>query len=192
VREIHVTDDTVFASDRERRLWGWAFAVLAAIYGSAAFAGALAEALRDRGLLGVAFGVGFVSAVVAVVGNAVKRDPRGGEPWVALGVAVVYGMVIVRVAVTPEERTHLFEYGLLAVLVLEALSERLRNGRRVPLPAVVAVVATSLLGWVDEGIQAVLPGRVYDLRDVGVNALAGLMAVAASLALARARSWTRC
>ncbi|MCK5438817.1 MAG: hypothetical protein KAI97_02685 [Gemmatimonadetes bacterium] len=46
---------------------------------------------------------------------------------------------------------------------------------------------TALLSWLDEGIQALLPSRVYDLRDVGVNALAGLMAIAASLALARAR-----
>lgn len=51
------------------------------------------------------------------------------------------------------------------------------------------MAATALLGWCDEGIQAILPGRVYDLRDVGINALAGFMAVTASLALARARRW---
>jgi hypothetical protein len=35
--------------------------------------------------------------------------------------------------------------------------------------------------------SAILPNRVYDLRDVGFNAFAGLMAIAASLALAWAR-----
>jgi VanZ family protein len=49
------------------------------------------------------------------------------------------------------------------------------------------VVVTALLGWLDEGIQAVLPNRVYDIRDVGVNALAGLLAIAASLVLEWAR-----
>jgi VanZ family protein len=98
-------------------------------------------------------------------------------------------MVVVRMGIGPEERTHLFEYGIPAVLVYEALSERVRNGRRVPVPAVLTVVVTALLGWLDEGIQALLPNRVYDLRDVGVNALAGLMAIVASLLLARARRW---
>ena len=51
-----------------------------------------------------------------------------------------------------------------------------------PLPA-------ALLGLLDEGIQAILPNRFFDLRDVRFNALAGLMAIPASLALARARRW---
>jgi hypothetical protein len=34
-------------------------------------------------------------------------------------------------------------------------------------------------GWIDEGIQALLPSRYYDLRDVAFNAAAGLMALAA-------------
>jgi VanZ family protein len=87
----------------------------------------------------------------------------------------------------PAERTHLFEYGFLAVLLHQALTERVRNGRHVPIPAILAVASTALLGWLDEGIQAILPDRVYDLRDVGVNALAGLMAILASQALAWAR-----
>ena len=46
---------------------------------------------------------------------------------------------------------------------------------------------TALLGWLDEGIQALLPNRVYDAFDVFVNALSALMAIAASLAIAWAR-----
>jgi len=40
---------------------------------------------------------------------------------------------------------------------------------------------------VDEVIRGLVPGRVDDIRDVGLNALAVLMAAAASLAL----GWTR-
>jgi hypothetical protein len=58
---------------------------------------------------------------------------------------------------------------------------------REPAPAVLTVLAVVLLGWIDEGIQARVPERVCDLRDVGSNAAAGLMAVAARLALDRAR-----
>ena len=52
-----------------------------------------------------------------------------------------------------------------------------------------AVVATALLGWLDEGIQWLLPKRVYDRLDVGFNALAGLAAVSAILFMEWARRW---
>lgn len=176
-----------FASPRERHLWGWALAVLTAIYSTAWLAGRLAEILRGRGLLGAAFATAFVLVIAAVIGVALQRRPRANEMWVAIGVAAVYGMVIVRMAIDPIERTHLFEFGLLAVLIHEALLERRRHDPGIPVPAVLAVVITAALGWVDEGIQALLPSRMYDLRDVGLNALAGLLATVASGGLAWAR-----
>lgn len=112
------------------------------------------------------------------------------EIWVALGVTAVYATVVFRLFITPEERTHLFEYGLLAVLNYQALKERQHNGARVRWPAFLAVALTIILGWLDEGIQAILPNRIYDIRDVGFNALAALMAVAASLVLTWARQWS--
>ena len=44
-------------------------------------------------------------------------------------------------------------------------------------PVLVAAVATGILGWIDEGIQAFLPNRYYDLRDVAFNALAGVLSL---------------
>ncbi len=70
---------------------------------------------------------------------------------------------------------------------LLGVAERVRHGRQIPVPAELTVVVTALLGWIDEGIQSLLPNRAYDLRDVGFNALAGLMAIVASLLLALAR-----
>ncbi|MEQ8331510.1 MAG: VanZ family protein [Longimicrobiales bacterium] len=180
---------TGFTSDRERRLWGWTVAVVAAVYASAGFAGTLAGVLRRRGLLEASFALAFLCVVVAVVGSAMRRRPGGREVWVALGVTAVFGMVVVRLGVGPEERTHLFEYGLVGVLVHQALEERRGNGAAVPVPPLLAVGLTAALGWIDEGIQALLPDRVYDLRDVGVNALAGCMAVAAAMAVGQARRW---
>lgn len=79
------------------------------------------------------------------------------------------------------------EYTVVALLIYEALTERASNGRRVPVPALLAIGATALLGVLDEGIQALLPSRVFDPIDILFNALAGLMAVLASVALAWAR-----
>jgi VanZ family protein len=75
----------------------------------------------------------------------------------------------------------------LAVFIHEALTERASQGRRVPVPALLAIPATSLLGVIDECIQAFLPSRVFDSRDILFNVLAGVMAVAASVALGWAR-----
>lgn len=180
---------SLFTSRRERRLWFWALAVVVAIWSTLGLAGTLARTLRERNLLGALFVLGFLLVIAAIAGSALKRRPGGREIWASLGIMAAYGMVVVRMGISLEERTHLFEYGLVAVLIHQALSERLRGGRRVPAPAVLAIAITALLGGVDEGIQALLPNRVFDIRDVGFNALAGLMAIAASLVLARVQRW---
>ena len=176
-----------FSSDRERRLWLWVAVVVVAIYSTLGLAGTLAEVLRNHELLGTAYFALWVLMIVTIAASALRRKPGRREIWVGLGVLVVYGMAFLRMGITPEERTHLFEYGLVAVLIHQALLERRARGRVVRAPAALAVLATALLGWLDEGIQAILPNRVYDLRDAGFNALAALMAVAASSVLARAR-----
>ncbi len=178
---------SLFTSLRERQLWFWAAAAVVAIYASLGQAAVLAEVLRARGLLEISFTVGFALVLVAVAVSGLSRRPGRREIWVALGIAAVYGMVVVRMGIGPAERTHLFEYGLVAVLTHQALQERRTNGRRVRAPAVLAVVTTALLGCIDEGIQWVLPSRVFDIRDMAFNCLAALMAVLASLALAWAR-----
>ena len=70
----------------------------------------------------------------------------------------------------PEERLHFLEYGVVGGLVFAALLERQKNtkpdsggpwDRSAPLwPAVGASLVTAGAGWIDEGIQAILPNRV--------------------------------
>lgn len=167
-----------FHSPREARLWAWTGAVVLGIYLSAGWAGALSQQLAERGILEPAFALGFLLVAVAIVGNAVEDPGARRQLWLLVGVLAALGMILVRLGVSAAHRTHLFEYGLVGVLVYEALAERVRAGGRVSAPGVAAVVAAGLLGWIDEGIQAVLPGRVYDLRDVAFNLLAALGGVA--------------
>ncbi len=175
----------LFASDRERRLWLWTLAVVAAIYSTLGLTPTLAEELRARNLLGAAFVLGMLLVAATVVTQGLRARPGGAEIAVASGVAAAYLLVFVRMAIP--ERTHLVEYGVVAVFIHEALTERASQGRRVPVPALLAVLATALIGVLDECIQAFLPSRVFDPRDILFNVLAGVMAVAASLALAWAR-----
>ena len=177
---------SLFTSDRERRLWLWTLVVVVGIYSTLGLARTLAGILREEGLLTNAFWLSMLLMASAIVVQGLKRRPGGLEIGVWLGVAGVYLLVLIRMAV-PEERTHLMEYTVVALLIYEALTERASNGRRVPVPALLAIGATALLGVLDEGIQALLPSRVFDPLDMLFNALAGLMAVLASLALAWAR-----
>ena len=171
----------VFTSRRERRLWLCALAVVVAIYSTLGLAGSLAEVLREHNLLPAAVLVLMLATVAAIVASGLKRRPGRREIWVALGVTAVYAMAVVRMGGTMEERTHLFEYGIVAVLIYQALSERARNGRRVPAPAVLALVAAVALGWLDEGLQALIPSRVYDNFDVVRNSVAAAAGIAGSV-----------
>ena len=185
----------LFSSDRERRLWLWTLAVVVAIYSTLGLARTLTDALRENGLLGPAFPlVSFLLAMslvgATVVAHGLKARPGGVEIAVALGVTAAYLLVFLRM-VGPEERSHLIEYGVVAVFIYEALAERASHGRRVPALPLLAILATTALGVVDECIQLFVPSRVFDRLDMLFNLLAATMAVGASVVLAWARRWTR-
>ena len=105
-----------------------------------------------------------------------RRGVSAGEVGVALGVGTAYFFLLVRMA-SPEERSHVIEYGVLALLIHEALLERARQGRKVLFPALLAIAAASLIGILDEAVQAIVPNRVFDPRDILFNVLACVMAV---------------
>ena len=188
--------DALFTSPRERRLWFWTLAVVVAIYSTLGLAGMLVEVMREHELMTAVFfclmlltmativASGLSSGLRSGLASGAQRRPGAREIWIAFGVVSVYGMTVLRMGVSPEERTHLFEYGIVALLIHQALAERARNGRRVPVPAVLAVVATALLGWLDEGIQSLVPNRVYDNFDVFSNALAAVLAIVPSVIIA--------
>ncbi len=175
-----------FTSDRERRLWAWTLAVVAAIYSTLGLARTLAAALGDSSLGAALFMLCCLLVLAAVVTQGLRTRPGGAEIGVALGVAAAYILVFVRMSI-PTERSHLIEYGVVALFIHEALTERASRGRRVPAPALLAVLAAGLVGVLDEYIQLLLPSRVFDPVDMLFNVLAAMMAVAASSALRWAR-----
>ena len=178
---------SVFNSPRERRLWTWTAVVVVGIYSSLGLARTLADQLRDRDLVDGVFVFAFGIAVVAVAEVGLRARPGGLELGVFLGVVAVYLMVFARMGI-PEERTHLFEYGIVTVLIHEALRERAANGRGGCAAALLAIGIGSALGVLDELIQGILPTRVFDPVDLGFNVLAAVMAVSASSSLRWART----
>ena len=151
-------------------------ALLLGIYSTLSVARQVSNALRDAGLLRVAVATAFVVAGLGVVAFLLRHRSLLGPRtlFATLGVALVYGTVIFPMS-SPEEKLHFLEYGAVGVLAFLAAKPQWSTTRRF----IFAVLFTLAAGWLDEGIQALLPTRHYDLRDVGFNALAGVMALTA-------------
>ena len=156
-------------------------ALLLGIYSTLYVARTITDSIREAGLLraavATAFGLAGLAVLTFLIRNPSLRRPRTFLVTCVIGLgyaAVVFPME------SPEEKLHFLEYGAVAVLAFLAAPPLWTQGRRFLFAALFTLGA----GWLDEGIQALLPNRHYDLRDVGFNVLAGLMALA-SFALIR-------
>lgn len=183
---------SLFLTRRERNLWWSACGLLALIYSTLSLVRPLTEWLRDQNLLIPLLILLFAGFAGWGLRGLRRRPPGRWEAGVLVGVALAYGVLFLTLH-SAEEAMHFVEYGLVAVLVYEALSER-KEARAVAggwvllrRPTLGAVLLTGAAGWLDEGIQHLLPDRYYDLRDVAFNAAAALLALAAIAG----RDWAR-
>lgn len=155
-------------------------ALLLGIYSTLYVARIVSNALRDAGWLKRTVAIAFALVAAAVLGGAMRvpalRRPR--TLLLFLAAAGAYALVVWPMD-SPEEKLHFVEYGLVGVLAFLSMPAAWTTARR----ALAALLFTGAAGWLDEGIQAVLPNRYYDLRDVAFNAAAGAMAIATFLAL---------
>ncbi len=181
---------TLFSSRRERRLWLALAVVLIAIYASLGQTPALVAALGTDIIQSAEANLVFALLILLVVVPVFFIDKRLARLEVAVGsgILAVYLLTWLRLG-SWEARTHLFEYALVAALVHEALLERRDNGRRVPAPTLLALLICLLLGWLDEGVQSLLPNRVFDWIDVAFNALAAVMIIGARCVVRWAGRW---
>ncbi len=112
----------------------------------------------------------LAAGVVAVV-FAVRSIRRAGISWRGYGwvaaSAVTFAVYTFGLDASPEESFHFVEYGVLALLLFGALS---KGGADLTIYGTTFLLGASV-GVVDEGIQWLIPERVWDLRDIGLNAL---------------------
>lgn len=109
-------------------------------------------------LLGVAAALGW---------RAFARPPLRARLAIALG-ALVYASAAFRLRGNAVEAVHIVEYGVFGGLALRALASGTRDRLLAPSAALLGLT----VGLIDEGLQWLAPDRVWDLRDIGVNALA--------------------
>ena len=152
--------------------WGIVTLYVLLIYTTLGVVRSLSSFFESAGLLTevtVLMGLLFTTPLLLV-----KRPPLASKSYLLrcliLMVILVWGWRMEIVV----ERIHLIEYSLLGILCAWALA----GSGHWPTWWPLAVGLTILIGYGDEGIQWLLPNRVYDLRDVIINALAGALGVA--------------
>ena len=137
--------------------------------------------LRDQNIQAVFFLLGMILIGATIIIHGLKVQPSKTEIAIWVGLAAVYIMFIFRLGAP--ERSHLIEYSVLAIFIHRALIERLGHKNQVLMQGLIAFVLTSLIGFLDEGIQIFLPNRVFDPLDMLFNSNAALMAIGGSMAL---------
>ena len=170
--------------------WLALVAYTAVVYGFLPFGPRVGVALGRVPLGAWLLGPGTIILTVAGgVGLAATLVRRGAPPRAyALLTAATAGYALAFSWLRSQhlERTHLPEYGIAACLAWRALGPVLPAG----LPGyVAAAMLATAIGYGDELLQKVVPGRVYDLRDVamnGVGAVLGTVLLAAALSRATA------
>ena len=102
-------------------------------------------------------------------------DSMGGWRFAALAaIATTYAAILAMVELTPAEKLHFLYYGFLAVLVYRALELDLTGGGLI----ITTVIVVAVIGLGDEVLQGIIPRRFFEWKDVGLNAISGLLATA--------------
>lgn len=128
----------------------------------------------------------IVLATAGALALLVLLGRRGAPPWAygaLVGAAVTYVVAFSWLQSRHLERTHLPEYGVVAWLAWRAVGP-LVPGTAAGYGAAAALGAA--IGYGDELLQRLVPGRVYDPRDIAMNALGAILGIIV-LAAVRAR-----
>lgn len=153
--------------------WLWVALCIAAIFLVVPLARAIRGFVSDqwgREYFGYAVfaaaAAAFAAAVYTLYFRMRIRRPARYMWLAATASAYIYFTWSLREA--PEEAIHFLEYGLLGFFLFRALSLTVRD-KTIYLDG---LLIGAVVGVVDEIIQWMVPGRYWDLRDVGLNILA--------------------
>lgn len=92
--------------------------------------------------------------------------------WAFLFVALgIFSFYIYQLKDIPEEAIHIFQYSVLSILVYRALTHRFRDYNIY----IAASLVVAMFGILDEYIQWLVPDRVFDLRDIRINFVSGVL-----------------
>lgn len=175
---------TLFTSQKEKRLWLCVGLILLAILTTLVASNHIIPLITDARFLDLFGRLAFTGIIVTIIGHGIKNKNTKTEWVIWFGVLAVYAIVIIRLG--HAERTHLMEYGVLAIFTHKALTERHKHRKLFIPPAIAAILISSSIGVLDELVQLYIPYRVFDTIDILFNFLAALT----SITIASVISWT--
>lgn len=159
---------------RERR-WLAFGAYVVVVFGTVPLTRQVLLALRNTDLLGATVTGSYALAVASVV-HYVLFNRRLAD-WIAFAVVAallcVVTVLLLGLAI-PEERVHFLQYGAMALLARNALARGTDGNAHAARNLLLGVALTSTLGLLEECLQGLVPQRVFDWRDVAMNAAAAL------------------
>jgi hypothetical protein len=131
-----------------------------------------------------------VLVLAAAVALLLKRrqNSLAGNVWLAAISGVVIYQIFDLQAGSPVEAVHFLQYGLLSLLLFRAFAHRVRDYSIYA----AATISGSFVGMIDETVQWLTPGRVFDLADIWLNFTAVALvqiALAAGIRPRRISGW---
>ncbi|MBD3379966.1 MAG: hypothetical protein GF408_05830 [Candidatus Omnitrophica bacterium] len=175
-----MNEDLSHNNTMKRMLWWGAITLyLGVVYSTLSIGPDIWDGI-NAALGGKALGVLYLLAILALVAvvyymEEIKKEKRPLNYMIFFFLAGLF-FFIISLHGHPAEKVHMAEYGLLAVLVYNAL--KLDMGRYDSRLYILGGLICSLAGLVDEIIQWYLPNRYFDWRDVGFNVAGALIALA--------------
>jgi len=156
--------------------WAWGRAILFTLIllAGAPWAAILSGWLRGHHLLRIV--VGAASALLILYLIIDLRWRLRIVDWRAYAFLSVIGgaaLLLAQGVTSVEEKIHFLEFTLLAFFFFKAVKFSQKGARLYG----ISLLLTTLVGWIDEIWQGILPQRVYDVRDVFFNACGGMIGV---------------
>lgn len=149
-------------------VWGWVFYIYSTLYVGRPVCTYLKETLPFSLLINALMAVLLILLVIGMVSKGHMTKPSSYFILAMVLSVYIYGLVMIQY---PEEKIHFIEYGFLAYLVYKAV----RLDVQEPMAYGYAFLLISALGWIDEGIQYLLPNRYYQIEDVILNSISGAL-----------------
>ncbi len=136
----------------------------------------MAEQLRTAGLLRISVILLFTACTFLALGWRYRTSSKG-RLTLRLALIALLTAVALFMKGLPEERLHFLTYGLLGWMICWSLESGQQNRLRGAAGWLFAGVLVWLAGGIDECIQWWLPGRVFDIRDILFNGIAGMLGI---------------
>lgn len=169
----------MFTSKREKNLWLWALVIITTIFSTLFIWQPLLQLFGSQNIQAAIFVLGMLLIGLAILSHALKSGQKKVDIAIVFGVAAVYVLFFFRLGLA--ERSHIMEYSVLAILIHKAILERLGNRKPNFVKALIAFCITFIVSLLDEGLQLIIPSRVFDFYDIAFNAFAIASAITIKL-----------